>query len=38
MLTKAVVFIDGPGWDPADLTTLPYKNIPKDIYPIYRKD
>jgi len=37
-LAKAVVLIDAPGWGPADLTTLPYKNIPKDIYPIYRKD
>lgn len=30
--------VDAPGWGPADLTTLPYKNIPKDIYPVYRKD
>ncbi|MFQ5824362.1 MAG: M81 family metallopeptidase [bacterium] len=34
----AIFEVDAPGWGPADLTTLPYKNIPKDIYPIYRRD
>lgn len=37
-LARAIVLVDAPGWGPADLTTLSYKNIPKDIYPIYRKD
>jgi microcystin degradation protein MlrC len=37
-LAGAIFEVDAPGWGPADLTTLPYKNIPKDIYPIYRKD
>ncbi len=34
----AIFEVDAPGWGPADLTTLPYKNIPKDIYPVYRRD
>jgi len=37
-LAGAIFEVDAPGWGPADLTTLPYKNIPKDIYPVYRKD
>ncbi|MCX7974396.1 MAG: M81 family metallopeptidase [Candidatus Aminicenantes bacterium] len=37
-LAGAVLEVDAPGWGPADLTVLPYQNIPKDIYPIYRKD
>jgi len=37
-LAGAIFEVDAPGWGPADLTTLPYKNIPKDIYPIYKKD
>lgn len=30
----AIFEVDAPGFGPADLTTLPYKNIPKDIYPL----
>ena len=37
-LAGAVFEVDAPGWGPADLTLLPYKNIPKDIYPVYKKD
>lgn len=37
-LAGAIFEVDAPGWGPADLTLLPYKNIPKDIYPVYRKD
>ena len=37
-LAGAIFEVDAPGWGPSDLTLLPYKNIPKDIYPIYRKD
>ncbi|UCC40205.1 MAG: M81 family metallopeptidase [Candidatus Aminicenantes bacterium] len=37
-LAGAIFEVDAPGWGPADLTTLPYKNIPKDIYPVYKKD
>lgn len=37
-LAGAIFEVDAPGWGPADLTLLPYKNIPKDIYPIYKKD
>ncbi|MFQ6069650.1 MAG: M81 family metallopeptidase [Candidatus Aminicenantales bacterium] len=37
-IAGAIFEIDAPGLGPADLTLLPYKNIPKDIYPIYRKD
>jgi len=37
-LAGAIFEVDAPGWGPADLTTLPYTNIPKDIYPVYKKD
>lgn len=37
-IAGSIFEVDAPGWGPGDLTTLPYKNIPKDIYPIYRKD
>ena len=37
-LAGAIFEVDAPGWGPADLSLLPYKNIPKDIYPVYRKD
>lgn len=37
-IAGAIFEVDAPGWGPADLTTLPYKNIPKDIYPVYRRD
>lgn len=37
-LAGAIIEVDAPGWGPADLSTLPYQNIPKDIYPVYRKD
>ena len=37
-IAGAILEIDAPGWGPADLTTLPYKNIPKDLYPVYRRD
>jgi microcystin degradation protein MlrC len=36
-LAKAVVVIDAPGLGPADVTTIPYKNAPKDLYPLVRK-
>ncbi|MBC8185290.1 M81 family metallopeptidase [candidate division KSB1 bacterium] len=34
----AIIEVDAPGWGPADLATLDYKNIPRDIYPVYRND
>lgn len=34
----AIIEVDAPGWGPADLSTLPYKNVPKNLYPLYRKD
>jgi microcystin degradation protein MlrC len=37
-LAGAIFEVDAPGWGPADLTVLPYENIPKDIYPVYRRD
>ncbi|MHC4431027.1 MAG: MlrC C-terminal domain-containing protein, partial [Planctomycetota bacterium] len=37
-IAGAIFEVDAPGWGPADLTTLPYKNIPKDLYPVYRRD
>lgn len=35
-IAGAIFEIDAPGLGPADLTTIPYKNIPKDIYPLKR--
>lgn len=37
-LAGAIFEVDAPGWGPSDLTTLPYKNIPRDIYPLYKKN
>jgi len=37
-LAGAIFEVDAPGLGPADLTTIEYENIPKDIYPVYRKD
>jgi microcystin degradation protein MlrC len=37
-LAGAIYEVDAPGLGPADLTTIEYENIPKDIYPVYRKD
>jgi microcystin degradation protein MlrC len=37
-LAGAIFEIDAPGLGPADLTTIDYQNIPKDIYPVYKKD
>ncbi len=36
-LAGTIIEVDAPGLGPADLTVLPYKNIPKDIYPVYTK-
>jgi microcystin degradation protein MlrC len=36
-LAKAVVVIDAPGLGPADVTTIPYKNAPKDLYTLVRR-
>jgi microcystin degradation protein MlrC len=32
-----VVVVDAPGLGPADVTTIPYKNAPRDLYPLVRK-
>jgi len=37
-LAGAIFEIDTPGLGPADLTELEYKNVPKDLYPIYNKE
>ena len=37
-LAGAIFEVDAPGLGPADLTTIGYKNVPKDLYPIYRRD
>ena len=37
-LAKEIIIVDAPGLGPADLTLLPYKNIPQNLYPIYVKD
>jgi microcystin degradation protein MlrC len=34
---KTVVWIDAPGLGPADLTGIPYKNIPPGLYPLVQK-
>ncbi len=34
-LAGAIFEIDTPGLGPADLTELEYKNVPKDLYPIF---
>ena len=36
-LAKTVVVIDAPGLGPADVSTIPYQNASRDIYPIVRK-
>ncbi len=36
-LAKAVFQVDPPGLGPADVTTIPYKNAPRDLYPLVRK-
>jgi microcystin degradation protein MlrC len=35
-LAGAIFEVDAPGLGPADLTGIPYENIPKDIYPVYQ--
>ncbi len=36
-IAGSIIEIDAPGWGPADLSLLPYKNIPADkLYPINR--
>jgi len=37
-LAGAIIEVDAPGLGPADLRLLPYKNIPTDLYPIFRQD
>jgi microcystin degradation protein MlrC len=37
-LAGAIFEIDTPGLGPADLTTLEYENVPKDLYPIYETE
>ena len=37
-LAGAIFEVDAPGWGPADLTVLPYENIPKDLYPVYTRE
>ncbi|MFH1574348.1 MAG: M81 family metallopeptidase [Acidobacteriota bacterium] len=34
---KSVVWIDAPGLGPADLSGIPYQNIPKDLYPLTQR-
>lgn len=36
-IAGAVYEVDAPGLGPADLSTIPYKNIPKDLYPLAKK-
>ncbi len=36
-VAQTVVVVDAPGLGPADVTTIPYKNAPKDLYPLVKK-
>jgi len=36
-LAGAIFEVDAPGLGPADLSTIPYKNIPKDLYPLVKR-
>lgn len=36
-LVKTIIEVDAPGWGPADLSTLPYKNVPSTLYPLNLK-
>lgn len=36
-LAGTILEVDAPGLGPADLSTIPYKNIPKDLYPLVAK-
>ncbi len=36
-LAGAIFEVDAPGLGPADLSTIPYQNIPKDLYPLARR-
>lgn len=33
-IAGAVIEVDAPGWGPADLSELPYQNVPRDLYPL----
>jgi microcystin degradation protein MlrC len=33
-----IVIIDAPGLGPADLTRIPYRNVPPDLYPLTRRE
>lgn len=37
-LAGAIFEVDAPGLGPADLTTIDYKNVPKNLYPLTRRD
>jgi microcystin degradation protein MlrC len=36
-IAGAIIEVDAPGLGPADLTTIEYKNIPREIYPLYQR-
>ncbi len=36
-LAGEIIEVDAPGLGPADLSGIPYQNIPKDLYPLSRK-
>ncbi len=37
-LAGAIFEVDTPGLGPADLTTLEYENVPKDLYPLNKTE
>jgi microcystin degradation protein MlrC len=37
-IAGAIIEVDAPGLGPADLTTIEYRNVPKNLYPIHRQD
>jgi microcystin degradation protein MlrC len=36
-LARSVVVIDAPGLGPAEVTSIPYQNAPRDLYPLVRR-
>jgi microcystin degradation protein MlrC len=37
-IAGAIIEVDAPGLGPADLTTIEYHNVPRNLYPIHRRD
>jgi microcystin degradation protein MlrC len=33
-LAEEILIVESPDWGPADLSTLPYRNVPPGVFPI----